>query len=199
MRPWSDFYSKVLPWTPGAFEGSVDDALRQACIDFCEETMCLQRTLDPLRTRTGATSYDLELAPGESVAFLLSVSIDGTPADLIFPQQADEERESPAAYTLDRATLVLAPAPTVGGGRMTVKAALKPTQTADGVDDSVHEQYAQAIAAGAIALLCSQPGKPYSNPQMAATSGQVFANAKEETKQRVTAGHGRVRLRVKPY
>jgi hypothetical protein len=204
VRPWSDFYSKVLPWAPGAFEGSVDDALRQAAIDFCEKTEGWQRTLDATSTSAGTAAYDLELDGGEAVVRLLNLKVGGKTANFIAAAQADdwpddEERTDLVGYTTDRATLVLDPVPAVSGLPIVARVALKPTQDADGVDDALFQQYAQGISFGAITLLCSQLNKPYSNPQQAVTAAGAFESAKQEARNTVATGGARIRLRVKPY
>lgn len=204
MRRWSDFYPLVLPSVTGAFEGAVDVALRQAAIEFCCDTHVLKRTLDAVRTRAGTAVYDLELDRDEALVRLLKLTVGGKSAGLITAQAADDQPDDEArtdlvAYTVDRATIVLDPVPTVAGLPILVRAAVKPSQDAEGVADELFEHHARAIADGAIRELCQQPARSYFNAALAGAKAQAFERAKRDAIAAASAGHARVRLRVKSH
>lgn len=202
MRTWDKFYPLVLPWSAGAFEGSVDDALRQAAIEFCQYTLAWQRMLPDIVTQAGVASYALPLGVDDAVAKVLALSIGGTPGQLLAPQQLDHldriQGSPVAGYTADGVELTLHPVPAQSGSVVSVRAALKPSQSAAGVDDVLHEQHAEAIAAGALKRLCQQPGRPYSNPGLAAANAEAFEAAKRAARLSAFKGRARTTLRAKP-
>jgi hypothetical protein len=205
VRLWSDFYSLVMPWAPGCAEIVADAALRQAAIEFFQETLAWQRTLDPSLTITTAGYPDVacDITADEAIVKLLDTKLDGRPLTLARADDFDgtDEPQSgmpSAAYTVDQSTVLLYPAPAASGMKVTLRVALKPSQAATGIADAPFEQYASAIAAGALARLCTQPGTSYLNPGIAGTEGERFEAAKSKARARAFMGNARTRPRVTP-
>lgn len=202
MKPWSDMEALVLPYVPGCAEILAHARLRQAAIEFCTDTLAVQRTLDPTLSLADAAEYDFDIGAHETVARLLACSIGGTPLCIARPADFDHARAltgSPRyAYSVDGTrTFVVAPAPAADDLPIVTRVALRPSQTAEGLDDAVFDMYAAAIADGAIAALCLMPGKAFTNPALAVASRATFRDAINTAKVRAFHAHARSTPRVR--
>jgi hypothetical protein len=202
MVLWETFYPLVMPWAPGAAEINVDAALRQAAIEFYKRSLAWWKTLD--RTVTAANEAEVDcddLTADQSIVKLLSVKLDGRPLDLIRADDLDGlDDTGPSAptraYKQGSRTIALYPVPASAGLYVTVRAALMPSQASTGLPDDLYEQDAEAIAAGALKRLCSQPGQSFSNPGMAVDKGLAFEAAITAAKVRAYTGDARTSARV---
>ena len=80
---------------------------------------------------------------------------------------------------------------------LTIRAAVKPTRASVSVDGVLLEDYAEAIASGALRRLMATVGTSYSNPKMAAVHEGMFQVALNVARQRATHGYVRANLSVK--
>lgn len=165
MVELSAFVSRVAPNVMAAPTPVVEQAILDACIEFCEKSSILRQTLDQITV--GAQSYEIDLdAPlmtkivqvkrvwwgtteldpvseDTSNVYAFTQSITGQSIVLGTPRQFTEVSSS---------IISLYPRPDVSG-YLTVRAALKPSRTATKVDDVLLEDWAEAIATGALSRL----------------------------------------------
>lgn len=161
---------------PGCPQPVALQALLDTAIDFCERTMAVRHTADPVRVRAGEPTYDVDM-PGESaVVRILNVWYDGARLELAPAQMVTEHGAhvvgqavgTPrAAYVIEPATVRVFPVPDLASdGLLTVQAALKPSRKAQRVDDILYDDWAEAIVAGAVARLAAVPGTSFSNADL---------------------------------
>lgn len=191
MMKWAAFYDFILPELPAAQVNLVDLHLRQAAIEFLEETQVWVAVADPINTTAGVATY--QLAPPAAVleADVVQVRVARFEGTLLTFTTMDELRQSAIDYEVQtspmprgftqytQSTLTLVPAPdhsTTGG--LTMKLALRPSLTATGVPDWIGTKWVQELSMGAKAMLMSMVGKPWSSPEGAMGYRQQFEGAK---------------------
>jgi hypothetical protein len=203
-------YDRFLPWvTPYALncpDPLAINAVRDACIEFCDTTGWITYETDPQSILEDVSDYSFDLPEDTTLARILELYVDDVE---MTPKSTDDLRAmygtnwrtqtgSPHYYTqLNTDEVVLVPQPTatvVDDLKMTV--VLKPTRTSTTVDDSVFEWWAETIAAGALMRLLSTAGQPWSNPTDAAARERTFRLGMSEAKRRRQASLTRGPLQV---
>lgn len=160
-KAWSAWYDAVLPSLPGLPAGtSADLFIKRAAIEFCDRSLAWQDTITAITTVDNTREYAVASSvSGTMVARLLELRylnkalIPTTPAEL-------EERygpgqhwrllsgdppthwlqEHPAKVTISKGTA------TGVVGALTGWAAIKPLDTATGVDEIIWREYHDEIA-----------------------------------------------------
>jgi uncharacterized protein YbdZ (MbtH family) len=206
MAAYESFLSRVLIEVPGCAEISAIQAIRDACIEFCEKSLVLVRDHDPVTVQQGVVDYDLEPPTGTLVIKIMQAWLDDAKLEPAAPDQVrhaalynrdyasyQSAASTPLVYVQkDERTVSLWPVPdkTYTNG-LTMRVALKPTRSSSAVDDAIFEEYAETIASGALARLMISPGKPYTNPQVSGAHRLMFGQGVNVARQR--SGHGHVR------
>lgn len=187
---WSAWYDSILTELPGAQAPVVEYALRQAAIDFCDETAIYTATLGAVDVVVGQSAYPLQSPDPEAEAFLVkSVWVNDGEALSFATQDALASwstrwealsGDPPKAFTQERYDQVhLVPIPEVGYvGGLVVRAALRPTLTSTGLTDHIATQYFDVLACGAKARLMGMSAKPWTNPDGEAKNRALFEAGK---------------------
>lgn len=155
---WSAFFTLIAPEAPGAADIAIEAAACRAAIEFCVETGVNEKTLANIATVQDQADYTI-VAADEVVTRLLSVRLDTTRLEVLTPVQIDDlpyqvtAAQPWAAALTGPLALRLLPAPPLAGQQIGIRAAMRPSQAATGLDDAVFERYAIDIAAGAVARL----------------------------------------------
>ncbi len=171
-------------------------ALVDAAITFCEESMAVRCRLDTATQRPRAGEVDLDLPSNQSVARILGVWVNG---NLIQPLLADQVGDTsasgaPSAYYTrhNDSTLQLLLYPTPDQTcRVTVEVALRPLRTAKLLEDDLLERWVGALIPGALAHIRAIPDTPFSNPAGALMHAQEASRL--AGKARAEGAYGRVR------
>jgi hypothetical protein len=198
MRALSDWIPQVQPYLPNCPRAVMIVAIRQSAIDFCQKSMFWRMEMEPLITVAGIREYELDFPPETIVVSVRAMTYDGRP---IKEKDIDEldacrshwrtDQGTPDAFVYrDPATVLLSKEPQESV-ELAATLALKPTQTALTCGDILFDEYMNGIAAGAIAQLMLQPGKPWTQPQLAATFGASYTADVEQARVRATTGYGR--------
>lgn len=168
MATWSDLYPDILVYVPGCPDPLVTQELRRAATEFFRDSRAWKEWLDPIVAAGTLREYDLDLPTGATLVELERATSNGAPVELLsFNAQekspAARENERPGIVTADRVSITLTRvfAP---GSRIELQVSLTPSRTAATLPDSLMEQYAEAIVAGARFRLMRTPG-PLNNPQ----------------------------------
>jgi hypothetical protein len=78
MSAYSAFLDYVMPDVPGCTTQLAEHEIRNACIEFCENSLILQRDHDPVTIVAGIVDYDLEPPTGTLVTRVMKAWYKGT-------------------------------------------------------------------------------------------------------------------------
>jgi hypothetical protein len=191
-RLWSAWYDAILPDVPGCPAGAADYAIKRAAIDFCDRSCAWRKALpaiDSVASTAGENGeYTLPAAgTGQVVAKLIECRWIGSALTFKRPDELQDiynptdwrtvTGPTPQYFTQEtpnKVRLVPAPSSSTVGAINGLWAAVRPADTATGIDDDVGSEYHQAIVDGAKARLFESPDKPYTNPQLAQTYQALF-------------------------
>jgi hypothetical protein len=185
--------------------------IKNTIIDFCEKSLILQVDHEPVTAVVGVMDYDLEPPTGYLVtkimkAWYKGVLLDGeSPDEIKTPSVYNQssgyvvDKGDPRIYLQkDARTFSVYPIPAETASlSLTLRVALKPTRSAQTIDDLIFEEYAEIIGHGAITRLALSPGKPYTNPQIAAARNSLYTAGLNVARDRAQKGYVRQSKHVK--
>ncbi|MDS1141717.1 hypothetical protein RE432_14845 [Pusillimonas sp. SM2304] len=192
MAQVADFQRYVLPFIANAPLPAVDDAVVDACVDFCTRTRVLRTIMAPVALVPGPGEYELDAPDGDNV--IVSVTSCWLPQGKVFSKTRRElDDQFPNGWanleTSDTRSvwgfhcrlpgfLRLVPKLSVKVSRaMTLEVAYAPSRTATEVDDVLFQLYAEVIAAGALSRLHKHPDAIYADPSRVAAYTEEFEQA----------------------
>lgn len=184
MVTWDKFHEYVLPSVQGCPVSMVNSAIRSACIEFCEKTLLWKQ--DSI-TNDLIEDYDLYIfapPPNAKVIMPYRVSIDGKevqPTDLqtlesFAPNWKDLKEEFPKYYFMvsdNTIRLVGTPTKTYKDA-LTADVALKPSREAKQCPTFIFNDWAETIAAGALARLHAMKDKVWALPELVGHYTKAF-------------------------
>ena len=179
MTPWNAFYDLLSPQVPGCPQTTQVVALRQAAIEFCEQSLAWKYEHPDIDVVPGTAKYLFEPPGGAFVHAIAYADFNGSQLETRKMERdigmwAVRNNIGTPEYILGGPlSLTLAPTPDVAG-TLKIEAILKPTPVADGVDDIIYEEYREAVVHGALAKLMLSPKKPYTDPVLASHHMQLF-------------------------
>lgn len=206
--PYETFFPEVLPYVHDVPEFVAVNAIRNACIEFCDKSLYLQYTHDPITLLPRVSEYQLELPDDTVSARVVAGWVGNLP--LTFKSEEDLQRIYPLdwrqmggrpQYLTQRVSWEVIVAPfsdykMLNGMKLIV--ALKPSRSSTTVDRVIHERWAEAIGFGARARLYDTPNQPYYDPQSAMKYRTWFESAIGEAKTERNRGLTRNTTRVRP-
>lgn len=179
MTPWASLYDLLASDLPGCPFPVMDTALRQAAIDFCSQSLAWKYQHPDITVVAATAAYPFA-PPAESVVHAVTYAeFEGSEIDCHTGESGIQiydwrnQTGTPQYVLGGAAALQLVPTPDVSG-TLKLEVALKPSSTATGVDDSIFNEYREAVVHGALGRLMLSPKKPYSNPSLAAYHQQQF-------------------------
>lgn len=204
------FYPEVMPYFPGMPELMIQNAVRNACIEFAERSEWLFYTPQPQVLLANNSVFDLTLdLPADTIVVKVQSAwanqLPLTPKaeeDLvhIFGLDWRQQIGTPSYFTqYEPEAMIVVPIPTV-----TVVAGLsctliiRPSVQSTTVDASLLNRWHEAIAAGARSRLHATPGQAYENPKMAAAYAAMFESGVMRAQMQRRMGLTRAVLRVRP-
>lgn len=171
-RLFTDFLPEVLPYVRDCPPDVAANAVRNACIEFCEETQWLTQT-QSITLLPNITAYDIDYDRTMVPIRMVSAKIGGVDqSGLTF---------DPTTYQVG---LPYTPSERVFNG-LVIVVAYKPARGSVSIDDSVYERWAEGIAHGARARLYEVPAQPFSDAQRALYSRALFKSAKADGRAEV--------------
>ncbi len=188
---WEAWEPFILPWVHGCPGSTVAHHVRQAAIRFCAETNAYREQMDAVLADGVSSRLALPIDDQVEVSKLYSVTVDGCDRP-VYPMQSaismlQRDRCVELSYTPDRRELIVSPVP-ADGQKIVVVAALKPAQTAFGVEDAIFDQYAQDIANGALATLLLIPRQEWTNQASGAVYQGLFDRCVDGLKSAAARG-----------
>lgn len=179
------FRSRVLPNVPMCPDIVVDEAVLDACIEFCEKTNIIRETLDPVTTTADQFQIDFDASPSTKIVQLMQVWCG---VREIYPTQEDASGAfsysetitgetattgMPQAFSeLSSGSIVTYPRPDKAY-QLTARVSLKPSRNATVVHDDLYENWANVIAAGALYRLYTMKAT-WQDPQRASLEREEF-------------------------
>lgn len=182
MVPVSDFFPRVIPYVPGCPEPFAAQAIIDAAIQFCEDTLCLRETLDAAVAPAGERFLDLDLPSGHQLARVLMVRrgdvvLTPLPFDNGQAMLGDESLGSPTDYYIARADettrLGVFPLPQAAT-TLNVTAALKPLRKTTTLHSELFERHLDAVVDGALTRLHAVPDQPFTDAARSAAAALRF-------------------------
>lgn len=214
---YDEFLPEVLPYAPNCSEPQAVNAIRNACIEFCRDTLFLQQDLDPISVTANIGTYDVEVPTGYKLGNILSLYWD----NILVPRKSQAELEkmfginwqtinsgnstgvtistgTPKYYTQfdpDTFTVCLTPTGNLAAG-FTGRISLIPTKSSTTVDDKLKERFSEAIASGALGRLLRTPNEPYTDLKAAMGYISNFRVEKQNVASYVKGGMNRAPLKT---
>ena len=202
------FLPEVMPYVHDVPEIVAVQAIRNACIEFCEETHYLQESLDPITGQENVGDYDLEANDSNYKVVEIMQAWYGD--QLLIPKAQEELNQiyrtsnwedlkgNPYYYFRPRASVMrLVTKPIITeANKLKVKAAIAPKRSSTTVDEELFERFLEMIAHGARARLYNTPNQPYYDPRTAMEYTKRFNDEMAEVRTRVYKGLTRAAARV---
>lgn len=202
------FLPEVMPYVQDVPEIVAVQAIRNACIQFCEETHYLQENLDPITGQENVGEYDLDANDSNYKVVEIMQAYYGD--QLLIPKAQEELNQiyrtsnwedlkgNPYYYFRPRASVVrLVTKPVITEqNKLKVKAAIAPKRSSTTVDEEIFERFLEYIAHGARARLYNTPNQPYYDPRTAMEYTKRFNDEMAEVRTRVYKGLTRAAARI---
>lgn len=192
MTPFIDFYDYYLADINGCTYYAAENELRKAAQEFCQRTKASVVRMSPILLFAGIDTYEFDVEKQHVLVRLEEAKLDGKQLDILL---RDSLSTGGSIRPLSDTSFQLTPFPS-DGQRLEIRAIVKPSNKATGLDDELYAQYAEAISYGAKARLYLQPDKPYTNPNLAMTHKAMFDEAIGIASQRVAKSYSRAPLRT---
>ncbi len=203
------FVPRVLNEGPNCPYAVALEAVRDTCIDFCDDTNFWQYDIDPMTAVSGVAEYDLDDIPAKTdVASVLTMTFQGLPvypktkewlADNVSNWKALTETR-PQYFMIPQPgkfRLVGFPASTIANA-VDVAVALKPARDATTVYDRLYVDYLPDIVNGALSRLLAMKSKTWADEDLALYYQGLYEASRGSAKIVVTKGHTRASLFVTP-
>ena len=193
---------------PGILDSVIDEAVLDACIEFCNTTLIVKAGLDPIQTQPNVREYELDAPSQQTIARILRVWADGNEMKPLQEDDAATEffvdngsRSLPKAFIeAQPGVLTVAPGPDKVY-TITCRVALKPSRSATQVADILFEDWTEVIVHGALFRLLSQPdgdgAKPL-NGSLAADHLRMFKAGMNAAMLQAQLGNARGELYIRP-
>ena len=211
MKSVSAFRTRIAPRVPGCSDALIDQAVLDACIDFCERSLVVKRMLDSFVTKPLQAIYDLYGANQQGVAQIMRVWVDSTeitPLDedaistpfgfvSSVPGQSNPGSTPRFFNETEPNSISLYPTPDKVY-TLNMRVALKPMRSATQVEDQLFEDWVEVVMDGAFARLFAMPAQEFTSPALTkyhAVQYEVGVNAAMLQARR---GNTRAQSRVTP-
>jgi hypothetical protein len=207
---YDQFLVEVIPYVRDVPEVVAIQAVRNACIEFCEETRYLQVDNDPVALITGQSSYDLDADTGYVVIDVVEAWVGD---QFLVPKSVEQltkiyrgndwrtMKGNPYYYYRSRmASLNLVPTPQVPSAIsqsfLNCRVAVAPSRSSTSVDSDLYERFLEVIGFGARARLYGTVNQPYYDPQATLDYRKRFNDEIADVRTRVNKGLSRASVAI---
>jgi len=186
---WDKFYPYVQPYVPGCPEIVIESHLQENAAKFLQRSEVFRFELDKDYTAKNVPDYPIFLPSSEVVLqdiheMILDDRVITRVSDKHWNSTKFNDLGPPSYYSVQNDTdIKFYPTP---DKRYTFRGygVLKTKLTATGVEDWIFETHGRCIGYGAIADLCSVPGKEWSNPDLTSYYRGLFSKEADAAKMR---------------
>ena len=206
-KPFTYFLPEVATEVIGCPQPLIIHALCSAAIDLCRRSLAWMYQPAVFLTETDVAEYDLTLPAGVDLVMPTAVFLNGVPID---PVALDNDVDVGAPvvdlgsgttvrYAMNENNqLVLLPAPASDDIEVTLRLAVCPTRDATVMDAVLADTFYVQIASGAIASLCAQSSKPWTNKEVATERAARFESGVLAASNRKLKGGTTKSLFIRP-
>jgi hypothetical protein len=189
-----------MPDVPDCPEPLALNAIRNAAIDFCTQTLWLQEDYGVVAVTAATLPFTLVPPAGLSVAQIMVGVMNGIPLVSTTIDELDsrvlgwrDARQQPRAYFQPAPGVIdFYPRPAgTDSHDVFLRVAYAPTRTSTSVTDRLYDDYVEDIAAGAIARLMAIPGRPWTNAEAGKYYDGIFKSAKVKGAIEAAKSYGR--------
>jgi hypothetical protein len=206
--PYEDFLPEVMQFVPNVADLIAVNAIRNACIEFCEKTRFLQIDIPYIPLVAGQASYPV-VTPSGTKFVLPEVTYYNDV--LVIPKSSDElasiyrmadwrkVQGNPAYVTrLIMPEIVVTPYPVTvtATDYLRCRVSIAPTRDSSEVDSEVYEQFLEIISFGARARLYGTPQQSYYDKTAAEQYARMFKYGITEARAKITKGLSRDSVRA---
>lgn len=185
MSTYAEFLPEVLPFVPDVPEVVAENAVRNACIEFCERTNYLQATLAPFTTVADQAEYTVPVPANTKLVQIMTaywgerLLIAKTQEELahVFRRVNWMTMTGAPFYItkIEQTKVRLVPLPDAAGiDDVTLRVSLAPSRTSTTVDDQIYNEWLETIANGARYRLYSIPKQPFTDQLAANQALKLF-------------------------
>ena len=203
---FDQFLPEVQPEAPGVPYPVVINAIRNACFDFCRQSLIWNEFQDPETYTQGTAEYQLSAPAGAQIVQVLSLVLDD--GRTIWPGSTDETVKVRPQWRTQEGIIewFVHSAPDTfrfvavpnDSGTFTPQVAYAPLRTATSVDASLFNLYLEGIKHGALAKLKAMTNQPWTDAAGSAASAAAFQQATGRAISERTRSNSRGNLRVTP-
>ena len=215
MRALTSFLPYVMPYVNGCTEPMAEQAILSACIELCGKSCLVQRVIAESAV-ADASDYDVEEPPQMVLVRILQVfygtrilkarSLDTvTHAVAMRGESINGETIGSGTptewFARDPSNPIVSvyPPPAAAANEiLTIRAAYQPSRSATSVEDTLYDDYAEDIAAGAVARLLTMPNQSFSSPLSIKAFRDQFLGAVSAASVIARVGLGAASSRIKP-
>lgn len=200
LVPWEYFYNLVRPMAQDCPVGIVDAAIRAACIEFCQKSLIWSREAACGSIIAGERIYKYNNENDQvSIVMPICCIINKGDTDTVLtptnrhdldyyePQWRRLEKDIPSRYfMLDSNTVCLVEKPlkNIPSG-LHLLCAIKPNRKSEGVPSFIYDDWAEEIAAGALARIHAMLGRVWANPQLVSYYKSIFRSGISRAKSKM--------------
>lgn len=202
MVTWDAFYEYVFPSVQGCPTSIVKHALRSACIDFCARTLIWKQDSTLNDVLSGQSLYTFAPPTGAKVVTPYRVAIKdvdtGRDKELaacsletlesFSPSWREDTADYPDKYVLitdDTIRLIGTPTKDLLES-LSAGVALKPSRDAEDCPSFIYEDWAETVAAGALAKLHASKEKVWAIPELVTYYTKLYRDGISRARSKAT-------------
>lgn len=206
----ADIVPFVAPEVPGCPEVLIKQALVQAAIEFCAETLAWQEIQDPIVLIDKSNELDVEVPRDARIVTVKDIwasnrKLRPVTMDQLFeriPNWQTAEGSEPVYYnaSADWQTIRIFPIPLDSKrAKITMRVAYAPTLSATTLPDEIVTKHLDGLTGGAKSRLMLMPGRSWSSAQLAGVYRVQFND--QMLKAKIDILHDRVQgsISVRPH
>lgn len=199
---WSSWLPDLLPQLPGCPDVIAEHEVKRAAQEFFERSRAWAVTLDAENVLAGELEMTLSPNSGQEIVAVRQVWLNDNE---LSPETADclsEEMSAswqshtgvPAAYLQNSPSSIrFYPVPDARA-TVTVRVAVKPSESAKNIPDEIASRFRNTIAQGAKGRLMLYVGQPWSNPEFGVKFEAAFNEAIDKARYKSATNDGKARI-----
>jgi hypothetical protein len=205
---YDNFLVEVLPYVRDVPEVVALQAVKNAAIEFCQETRYIQENLDPMAGISGIKTYDLE--PNEGTYKIADIIEFWYGDSFLVPKSIEQLTQiyrstnwntlagNPYYYFRPSSQEVqIVPYPQVTEqNKLHIRAALKPSRGSTTIKEEIYERFLEDIAYGARARLYNTPNQPYYDLKTSLEYMKRFNDVIADVRTQVNKGLTRASVQI---